>query len=168
MSPRSDPAGEASASGTRATGEGSLGKGRSGCWEGRWRRAQCGSASEEEESSRWARRARGAHREMGEAPAAAGSLGGRWGMKMRTLMRSHLSQGRWRATLWPGVHLDSHTKEENLTSAFEFFRRRNIVLKIHRFVFFVCLYIYNCLKLFRRVKLEKKRLRRSSLGFKNK
>lgn len=85
-------------------------------------------------------------------------------MKMRTLMRLHLSQGRWRATLWPGVHLDSHTKEENLTSAFEFFLRRNIVLKIHRVFFF---YIYNCLKLFRRVELEKKRLCRSSLGFKN-
>lgn len=93
-------------SGMKARGEESPGKEKSGYWGGRWRRAQCGWASEEEESSRWATRARGAHQETGEGPAAAGSLGEKWGMKMRTLMRLYLSQAMWRVTLWPGVHLD--------------------------------------------------------------
>lgn len=93
-------------SGTKARGEESPGREKSGCWEGRWRRAQCDWASEEEESSRWAKRARGAHRETGEAPAAAGSLGEKRGMKTRSPRRLDLSQEKWRGTLWPGVHLD--------------------------------------------------------------
>lgn len=42
MSLRSDPAEEVSVSGMKARGEESPGKERSGYWEGRWRRAQCG------------------------------------------------------------------------------------------------------------------------------
>lgn len=106
MSLRSDPAEEVSVSGMKARGEESPGKGKSGYWEGRWKRAQRDWASEEEESSRWAKRARGAHQEMGEVPAAAGSLAEKRGMKMRTLMRLYLSQEMWRVTSWPGVHLD--------------------------------------------------------------
>lgn len=115
MSWRSDPAREASVSGMRARGEGSPAKEKSGYWEGRWQKAQHDWASEEEKSSHWAKRARGAHREMGEAPAAAGSLAEKQGMKMRTLMRLYLSQETWRVTSWPGVHLDEQ-KRENLTS----------------------------------------------------
>lgn len=66
-------------------------------------------------SSRWARRARGAHQGMGEGPEAAGSLGERWGMRRRrTLMRSLLSQVMWTVISCPGDHLRNERKNHFL------------------------------------------------------
>lgn len=95
-----------SESGKTATGEGSPGRGRSGCWEEMLCRGQCGWASGEEVSSRWVRRARGALQGMGEGPEAAGSLEEMWGMRRRRiLMRSLLSREMWMVTLSPDGHL---------------------------------------------------------------
>lgn len=50
---------------------------------------------------------------MGEGPEAAGSLGGRWGMKRRTLMRSILSQEMWMVISCPDARLWININKED-------------------------------------------------------
>ena len=69
-------------------------------------------ANGEEASSRWVRRARGAHRGMGEGPEAAGSPGERWGMRTMILMTSLQSPKMWTVTSFPGDHLRIDKKKK--------------------------------------------------------
>lgn len=55
---------------------------------------------------------------MGEGPEAAGSLGERWGMRMRIPMKSLQSLEMWTVTLFPGGHLRIDRKRRMLRTFF--------------------------------------------------
>lgn len=82
-----------------------------------------------EARSRWVKRARGAHQGMGEGPKAAGNLRERWGMRMRSLMRSLLSQEMWMVTSCSGGHLGIDRKRKNKRILKTLFLCRGIVMQ---------------------------------------